>query len=130
VPACTVLVVKAVNRCVWPSRGAESFATSSREHGVSPVPPVPPSHLNGPPDPERRFRLMEIVRRVLRERRYSARTVMAYVSWFRRFILANARRHPTELGAEEVRAFLSDLAVRERVSASTQNQGLAARSLH
>jgi len=71
---------------------------------------------------------MEIVRRVLRERRYSVRTEQAYVYWIRRFILSNGRRHPAELGADEIRAFLSDLAVRERVSASTQNQALAALS--
>ena len=71
---------------------------------------------------------MEIVRRVLRERRYSTRTEQAYVYWIRRFVLANGRRHPAELGPDEIRAFLSDLAVRERVSASTQNQAFAALS--
>jgi integron integrase len=71
---------------------------------------------------------MEMVRRALRERRYSARTEQAYVHWIRRFVLANERRHPAELGADEIRIFLSDLAVRERVSASTQNQALAALS--
>lgn len=69
---------------------------------------------------------MEIVRRSLRERRYSARTEEAYVHWIRRFILANGRRHPADLGADDVRTFLSNLAVRERVSASTQNQALSA----
>jgi integron integrase len=74
----------------------------------------------------RRFRLMEIVRRSLRERRYSPRTEEAYIHWIRRFIIANERRHPSELGAEEVRRFLSHLAVEERVSVSTQNQALSA----
>jgi hypothetical protein len=86
---------------------------------MSPNPPVPHQHLVGPPDPQRRLRLMEIVRRALRERRYSARTEEAYVHWIRRFVLANARRHPSDLGPDEVRAFLSDLAVRDGVSAST-----------
>ena len=95
---------------------------------VSPRPPIPLSHLTGPPDPERRFRLMEIVRRTLRERRYSSRTEEAYVHWIRRFIIANGRRHPDELGADEVRRFLSALAVDERVSVSTQNQAQAALS--
>ena len=95
---------------------------------MSPLPPVPIDGLVGPSQPERRFRLMEIVRRALRERRYSTRTEEAYVHWIRRFILANGRRHPADLGPEEIRAFLSDLAVRERVSASTQNQALAALS--
>ena len=69
---------------------------------------------------------MEVVRRALRERRYSARTEEAYVHWIRRFIVANARQHPSELGPEEVRRFLSNLAVEERVSVSTQNQALSA----
>lgn len=69
---------------------------------------------------------METVRRVLRERRYSARTEEAYIAWIRRYILYNGRRHPADLDVEDVRAFLSDLAVRQRVSASTQNQALAA----
>src|SRR3982751_7041492 len=95
---------------------------------MSPLPPIPAQHLTGAHAPEGRFRLIETVRRALRERRYSARTEQAYVHWIRRFILANDRRHPADLGAAEIRAFLSDLAVRERVSASTQNQALAALS--
>ena len=69
---------------------------------------------------------METVRRALRERRYSRRTEEAYVHWIRRFIVANDRRHPSDLGADEVRGFLSRLAVEERVSVSTQNQALSA----
>ena len=91
-----------------------------------PLPPIPTSHLVGPPDPERRFRLMEIVRRTMRERRMSKRTEEAYTGWIRRFIQFHGRRHPKDLDAEDVSAFLSDLAVKQRVSASTQNQALAA----
>jgi len=69
---------------------------------------------------------MEIVRRVLRERRYSTRTASAYVQWIRRFILHHGRRHPKDLGAEHVRDFLSSLATEAGVSAATQNQALAA----
>ena len=91
-----------------------------------PVPPIPLSHLTGPPNPERRLRLLEIVRRRLRERRYSRRTEEAYVHWIRRYVLFHGRRHPRELGPAEVRAFLSALAVEQRVAASTQNQALSA----
>jgi integron integrase len=56
----------------------------------------------------------------------SRRTEDAYVAWVRRFILFHGKRHPGEMGSLEVVAFLSDLAVRGRVSASTQNQALAA----
>jgi integron integrase len=95
---------------------------------VSPNPLIPAQHLIGPADPQRRLRFMEIVRRVLRERRYSARTEEAYVYWVRRFIVANGRRHPSDLGPDEVRAFLSHLSVEEGVSASTQSQAMAALS--
>jgi integron integrase len=87
---------------------------------------IPLTHLTAAPDPDRRFRLLEIVRRRLRERRYSRRTEEAYVHWIRRYIIYNGRRHPRDLAEEEVRRFLSALAVEERVAASTQNQALAA----
>ena len=90
------------------------------------LPNIPLSHLNGPPDPERRLRLLEIVRRTSREVRYSRRTEEAYVSWIRRFILYNDRRHPKDMGEAEVRTFLSMLAVEERVATSTQNQARVA----
>ena len=74
----------------------------------------------GPP------RLLEQIRIRCRTKHYSIRTERAYVGWARRFILANNRRHPRELGLAEVEAFLSALAVRDDVAASTQNQALSA----
>ena len=71
-------------------------------------------------------KLLGQVRAALRVRHYSRRTEDAYVRWIRRFILFQGRRHPAELGSAEVSAFLTDLAVRRHVSASTQNQALAA----
>lgn len=71
-------------------------------------------------------RLMDVVRSRMRARRYSLRTEQAYLGWIRRFILANGRRHPRELGGAEVEEFLSRLAVEGRVAASTQNQALSA----
>jgi integron integrase len=62
----------------------------------------------------------------MRLRHYSRRTERAYVQWIRRFILFNDKRHPAEMGRDEVTRFLSALAVERRVSASTQNQALAA----
>lgn len=91
-----------------------------------PHPLVPLAHLQRASEPERKFRLMEVVRRAMRERRYSARTEEAYTAWIRRFIVFGGRRHPADLDETDVRAFLSDLAVVQRVSASTQNQALAA----
>ncbi|MBI5709902.1 MAG: integron integrase [Candidatus Eisenbacteria bacterium] len=71
-------------------------------------------------------RLLEQVRRAVRMRHYSRRTEEAYLLWIRRFILFHGKRHPSVLGAAEVTAFLSSLAVDRRVSASTQNQALSA----
>lgn len=93
---------------------------------MAPLPLVPAQHLVGPAEPARRFRLMEVVRRRLRERRYSPRTEQAYVYWIRRFIVASGRRHPSDLAEPDVARFLSALAVEDRVAPSTQNQALAA----
>ncbi|MEP6496184.1 MAG: integron integrase [bacterium] len=89
-------------------------------------PLLPVGHLTASPNPQRRFRLMEVVRRRLRERRYSRRTEEAYVHWIRRYIMYHGRRHPGDLSEEEVRQFLSSLATEHQVAASTQNQALAA----
>jgi hypothetical protein len=71
-------------------------------------------------------RLLEQVRELMRIRHYSLRTEQAYVQWIRRFILFHDKRHPLELGAGEVTAFLRHLAVKRNVAASTQNQALNA----
>ncbi len=74
----------------------------------------------------RPVRLLDQVREACRVRHYSQRTERAYTQWVKRFVLFHAKRHPREMGAVEVGAFLSHLAVAGRVSASTQNQALAA----
>jgi integron integrase len=66
------------------------------------------------------------VRREIRIRHYSPRTEKSYLHWVRRFILFHGKRHPEEMGAAEVAAFLSALAVDEGVAAATQNQALSA----
>jgi site-specific recombinase XerD len=71
-------------------------------------------------------KLLDRVRTAMRTRHMSGRTEEAYVSWIRRYIRFHDRRHPATLGAEEVTRFLSSLAERRRVSASTQNQALSA----
>ncbi len=71
-------------------------------------------------------RLLDRVRTGLRARHYSPRTVQAYVGWVRRYIVFHGKRHPDQMGSVEVGAFLSSLAVDGKVSASTQNQALAA----
>jgi integron integrase len=71
-------------------------------------------------------KLLTKVRTALRTRHYSGRTEKAYVGWIRRFIRFHGLRHPQVLGSPEVSGFLSNLAVDYHVSASTQNQALAA----
>ena len=71
-------------------------------------------------------KLLDRMRNHLRTRHYSIRTETAYVDWARRFILFHGKRHPLEMGAAEVEAFLTYLAVQRQVSASTQNQAKAA----
>ncbi len=71
-------------------------------------------------------RLLDQVRAEIRLRHYSIRTEEVYVDWARRFILFHDKRHPKEMGAGEVRDFLSHLAVERNVAASTQNQAKSA----
>lgn len=70
--------------------------------------------------------LFEAVSITLRRLHYSPRTEESYLRWVRGFVRFHDRRHPREMGAPEVTSFLNDLAVRRRVSASTQNQALCA----
>ncbi len=71
-------------------------------------------------------RLLDQVREVMRVRHYSPRTEDCYLMWIKRFIFFHGRRNPGEMGGPEVQEYLTHLAVRERVSASTQNQALNA----
>ena len=70
--------------------------------------------------------LLDQVREAIRTRHYSYRTEEAYVGWIRRFILFHGTRHPAEMGKEEIEQFLTALATKRHVAASTQNQALAA----
>ena len=71
-------------------------------------------------------KLLEQVRQLIRIRHYSIRTEEAYLQWIRRYILFHGKRHPADLGSEQLTEFLSDLAVRGQVAAATQNQALNA----
>ena len=79
----------------------------------------------GPAEPPKP-RLLDRVRLAIRARHYSRRTEKAYVDWIKRYIFFHGKRHPMEMGAAEVTAFLTALAVRGKVAASTQNQALSA----
>ena len=92
--------------------------------------PPPASAFNiFPPDTPKAMqkpKLLDRVRAVARVRHLSLRTEQAYSDWIRRFVLFHQKRHPEQMGAEEIRLFLSYLAVEGRVSASTQNVALCA----
>src|SRR5262245_27026875 len=70
-------------------------------------------------------KLLDRVRHAVRGH-YSRRTEKAYVHWIKRYTFLHGKRHPAEMGASELTAFLTALAVRDRVAASTQNQALNA----
>ncbi len=76
--------------------------------------------------PAQQPKLLDRLRAAIRVKHYSYSTEQTYVHWCRRYILHHGKRHPADMGAAEVEAFLSHLAVDRHVSASTQNQALAA----
>jgi hypothetical protein len=76
-------------------------------------------------DTPRPKRLLDQVRDAIRLKHYSIRTEQAYIGWITRYILFHHQRHPTDMGAAEIEAFLTHLAVDENVAASTQNQALS-----
>jgi integrase len=71
-------------------------------------------------------KLLEQVRNKIRIRHYSIRTEKTYLDWIKRYILFHHKKHPKDMGAAEVEAFLTYLAVKLTVAASTQNQALNA----
>jgi integron integrase len=71
-------------------------------------------------------KLLDQVRDKIRVKHYSLRTEDAYVQWIKRFILFHGKRHPKDMSAPEVEAFLSHLATQRNVAASTQSQALSA----
>lgn len=71
-------------------------------------------------------RLLQQVSDTIRYHHYSKRTEEAYVQWIRRYIYFHNKKHPREMGADQIKSFLTYLAVERKVSASTQNQALSA----
>ena len=71
-------------------------------------------------------KLLDEVQNKIRLKHYSIRTEQSYVQWIKRFIIFHNKRHPKDMGEKEITEFLTHLAVRENVSASTQNQALCA----
>ena len=76
-------------------------------------------------------KLLDQLRRAVRVRNYSIRTERSYADWVYRYIVFHNKRHPAEMGAPQINAFLSYLATDLNVAASTQNQrvkGFASRA--
>lgn len=71
-------------------------------------------------------KLLDQLRSALRSRHYSSNTEQVYCMWVKRYILFHNVRHPREMAEPEINAFLTHLAVKSKVSASTQNQALSA----
>ncbi|WP_428415450.1 integron integrase [Methylibium sp.] len=94
--------------------------------------PAPAPELAAPaestptPAPASPPRLLDQLRERIRVRHYALRTERLYVGWVRRYILFHGKRHPRDMGALEIEAFLSHLAVERGVSSATQNQAKAA----
>ncbi len=70
--------------------------------------------------------LLEHARQICRLKHFSLKTEKAYLTWIRRFILFNKKRHPKEMGEEQISKYLTFLADKANVSASTQNQAFSA----
>ena len=101
---------------------AEACGVASME-GCEAGPATPPDARG---DPRQGRPLLDVVRESIRLRHYSKRTEQAYVGWVRRFVAFHEMRHPREMGKGEIESFLSDLAMRGKVAAATQNQALNA----
>lgn len=76
--------------------------------------------------PQNKPKLLDQLREALRSRHYSRRTEQTYCHWVKRFIFFHHVRHPADMAEPEINAYLTHLAVKEKVSASTQNQALSA----
>jgi integron integrase len=75
-------------------------------------------------DLNKKPKLMDEVRIYMKTKHYSVRTIESYTSWIKRYIIYNGKKHPAEMGKEEIGKYLNHLAVNQNVSSSTQNQAL------
>ena len=84
------------------------------------------AEMLGSPISPNKPKLLNQVREVIRRKHDSIRTEQAYCDWIKRFILFHRKRHPAEMAEPEITAFLTYLAAKANVAASTQNQALSA----
>jgi integron integrase len=110
-------------------RSTEGRGTSVSSKADSPEPGTSATSAATPATPQSVVvapRLLDRMRETIRVRHYSIRTEDTYVDWARRFILFHDKRHPLDMGAPEVAAFLTHLAVQRNVAPATQNQAKSA----
>jgi integron integrase len=107
-----------------PHGGFAATYTSPGAGSTSPDVPIAPRPA--PPPPPSQPKLLDRLREALRSRHYSDRTEQCYRHWVKRFIFFHHVRHPVTMAEPEINAFLTHLAVKDKVSASTQNQALSA----
>jgi len=112
--------------CLTPPRWAHE--ADLKGSSAPPSPGSPTSALSPAPTggPATAKVLVQRLRQVVRQRHYSLRTEKSYAGWARRFLVFHRYPDPARLGAVEVRAYLTHLAMRQHVSASTQNQAFSA----
>jgi integron integrase len=103
---------------------ASTPPTFRRLQPISPPLPLPRNAIPAPAP--RQPKLLDRLRDALRSRHYSRSTEQAYCHWIKRFIFFHHVRHPATMAESEINAFLSHLAIEEKVSASTQTQALSA----
>jgi len=70
--------------------------------------------------------LLDQYRDQIRVKQYSPRTEKTYINWVREYILFHNKRHPREMGVDEIYQFITHLVVERKASASTQNQAISA----
>lgn len=103
------------------------MAAASQRAPVSAASPGPAKAQSvAPAGTAPKSKLLDQARLALRARHYSRRTEEVYLYWMKKYILFHGKRRPAEMGETEINAFLTHLAVKEQVAASTQNQALAA----
>jgi site-specific recombinase XerD len=103
-----------------PEGFCKESSTSDSYRSLSDTRPTSPTDNDRPP------KLLDQMKEALRTRHYSPRTESTYCQWVKRFIFFHNVRHPAEMAEPEINAFLTHLAVKHKVSASTQNQALSA----
>ncbi len=83
----------------------------------------PPTHQHDEAKPKK---LLDQVSEALRAKHYGFRTQQTYIDWIKCYIIFHKKRHPKDMGADEIRDFIAYLATERKVATSTQNQALSA----